>query len=93
MAWLAYACSIYAGFGVYARFVPLGVPLMALYMQPVRVYKVFLAFYSKSKCWTLRASGILRAGFFLGRNRVGKNRGPRGHTLVTRHGPDSRLGM
>jgi hypothetical protein len=51
-------------------------------MQPVRVYKVFLAFYSKSKCWALRASCILRAGFFLGRNRVGKYRGPRGHTLV-----------
>jgi hypothetical protein len=64
-------------------FFPLGAPLMALYMQPVRVYKVFLAFYSKSKCWALWASGILRAGFFLGRNRVGKYRGPRGHTLVT----------
>jgi hypothetical protein len=52
-------------------------------MQPVRVYKVFLAFYSKSKCWALRASCILRAGFFLGRNGVGKYRGPRGHTLVS----------
>jgi hypothetical protein len=59
-----------------------GYPLVALYMQPVRVYKVFLAFYSKSKCWALRASYILRAGFFLGGNRVGKYRGPRGHTLV-----------
>jgi hypothetical protein len=56
---------------------------VALYIQPVKVYKVFLAFYSKSKCWALRASSILRAGFFLGRNRVGKYRGPRGHTLVT----------
>jgi hypothetical protein len=41
------------------------------------------AFYSKLKCWALRASGILRVGFFLGENRVGKYRGPRGHTLVT----------
>jgi hypothetical protein len=52
-------------------------------MQPVRVYKVFLAFYSKSKCWALRASCILRAGFFLGRNWVGKYRRPRDHTLIT----------
>jgi hypothetical protein len=27
------------------------VPLVALYMQPVRVYKGFLVFYSKSACW------------------------------------------
>jgi hypothetical protein len=40
-------------------------------------------FYSKSKCWALQASCILRAGFFLGGNRVGKYRGPRGHTLVS----------
>jgi hypothetical protein len=32
----------------------------------------------------LWVSCILRAGFFLGRNQVGKYRGPRGHTLVTR---------
>jgi hypothetical protein len=53
-------------------------------MQPVRVYKGFLDFYSKLACWALRASCILRAGFFLGRNRVGKYQGPRGHTLVRR---------
>jgi hypothetical protein len=40
-------------------------------------------FYSKSKCWALWASCILRAGFFLDRNQVGKYRGPRGHTLVS----------
>jgi hypothetical protein len=34
----------------------------------------------------LRASCILRASFFLGRNQVGKYRGPRGHTLVTYDG-------
>jgi hypothetical protein len=29
-------------------------------MQPVRVYKEFLAFYSKSACWALRySSGLL----------------------------------
>jgi hypothetical protein len=44
--------------------------------------QVFLAFYSKSKCWALRASCILRAGFFLDINQVDQYRGLRGHTLV-----------
>jgi hypothetical protein len=36
------------------------------------------AFCSKSKCWTLRASCILQAGFFLGRNQLDQYRGPEG---------------
>jgi hypothetical protein len=31
--------------------VPLGVSLVVLYMQLVRVYKGFLVFYSKLACW------------------------------------------
>jgi hypothetical protein len=83
MAWLAYAwdlceirclCQIRDG----SR----GCPWW-LYICNQLGFTSIVAFYSKSKCWALRASCILRASFFLGRNQVGKYRGPRGHTLVT----------
>jgi hypothetical protein len=53
-----------------------------IYAASQGLQRVFV-FYSKPTCWALRASNIPRAGFFLGRNQVGKHRGPRGHTLVT----------
>jgi hypothetical protein len=54
-----------------------------LYICSQLGFTSIFAFYFKSKCWALRASCILRAGFFLDRNRIGKYRGPRGHTLVS----------
>jgi hypothetical protein len=41
-----------------------------LYICSLGLQVVFV-FYSKPKCWALRASCILRAGFFLGKNQVG----------------------
>jgi hypothetical protein len=62
---------------------PLGGTLGGFIYAASSGLQVALAFYSKSKCWALRALCILRAGFFLGRNQIGQYRGLRGHTLVS----------
>jgi hypothetical protein len=56
---------------------------VALYMQPVRVYKVSCLLLQVGVLGLAGFMYILRTGFFLGRNQVGKYRGPRGHTLVS----------
>jgi hypothetical protein len=52
-------------------------------MQPVRFYKDFLAFYSKSVCWALRASCVnFEWASSLADSGYAKSEEPKGHSLV-----------
>jgi hypothetical protein len=62
---------------------PLGVPLGGFIYAASQGLQSVSCLLLQVEVLGLVASCILRAGFFLGRNWVGKYRGSRGHTLVS----------